>query len=85
MGLYYQLVMDKPKLKEADRLHNKIECLKDQSERIPRFEIEGKIQTTNNCDPCLYIGEDMAKTNFPMIKESMEKELEGCGRLFSGL
>ena len=45
MGLYYQAVMDKSKLKEANRLHDKIEYLKDQLERISRFEIE---KYTNN-------------------------------------
>ena len=85
MGLYYQLVMDKSKLKEANRLHNKIEYLKDQLERISKFEIEGKIQITNNYDSFFYISEDVAKTYFPMMKESMEKELEECERLFSEL
>ena len=74
MGLYYQSVMDKSKLKEANRLHNKIEYLKDQLERISRFEMEGKIQITNSYD-----------SYFPMIKESMEKKLEEYERLFSEL
>lgn len=85
MGLYYQLVMDKSKLKEANRLHNKIEYLKDQLERISRFEMEGKIQITNSYDSYFYIDEDIVKTYFPMIKENMEKELEKCERLFSEL
>ena len=85
MGLYYQAVMDKSKLKEANRLHDKIEYLKDQLERISGFEMEGKIQITNSCDSYFYIDEDMAKTHFPMIKESIEKELEECERLFSEL
>ena len=85
MGLYYQAVMDKSKLKEANRLQNKIEYLKDQLERISRFEMEGKIQITNSYDSYFYIDEDMAKTYFPMIKESIEKELEECERLFSEL
>lgn len=85
MGLYYQSVMDKSKLKEANRLHNKIEYLKDQLERISRFEMEGKIQITNSYDSYFYIDEDIVKTYFPMIKENMEKELEKCERLFSEL
>lgn len=85
MGFYYQAVMDKSKLKEANRLHDKIEYLKDQLKRISRFEIEGKIQITNSYDSFFYISEDMAKTYFPMIKESIEKELEECERLFSEL
>lgn len=85
MGLYYQAVMDKSKLKEANRLHNKIEYLKNQLERISRFEIEKKIQITNSYDSCFYIDEDIAKTYFPMIKESMEKKLEEYERLFSEL
>ena len=85
MGLYHQSVMDKSKLKEANRLHNKIEYLKDQLERISRFEIEEKIQITNSYDSYFYIDEDIAKTYFPMIKESMEKKLEECERLFSEL
>lgn len=85
MGLYYQVVMDKSKLKEANRLHNKIEYLKDQLERISRFEMEGNIQITNSYESYFYIDEDIVKTYFPMIKESMEKELEECERLFSEL
>lgn len=85
MGLYYQAVMDKSKLKEANRLHNKIEYLKDQLERISRFEMEGQITISNCYDSYFYIDEDIAKTYFPLIKESMEKELEECERLFSEL
>lgn len=85
MGLYYQSVMDKSKLKEANRLHNKIEYLKTQLENISRFEIEKKIQITNSYDSYFYIDEDIAKTYFPMIKESMEKKLEEYERLFSEL
>ena len=85
MGLYYQSVMDKSKLKEANRLHNKIEYLKDQLERISRFEMERKIQITNSYDSYFYIDEDIVKTYFPMIKESMEKKLEEYERLFSEL
>lgn len=85
MGLYYQSVMDKSKLEEANRLHNKIENLKIQLALISKFEIKGKIQITNDYDSYFYISEDVAKTNFPMIKESMEKELEECERLFSEL
>lgn len=55
MGLYYQAVMDKSKLKEENRLHNKIKYLKDQLERISRFEIEKKIQITNSYDSYFYI------------------------------
>lgn len=85
MGLYYQAVMDKSKLKKANRLYNKIEYLKDQLERISRFEMKGKIQITNSYDSYFYIDEDIVKTYFPMIKESIEKELEECERLFSEL
>lgn len=77
--------MDESKLKEVNRLHNKIEYLKGQLERISRFEMEGKIQITNSYDSYFYISEDMAKTYFPMIKESMEKELKECEQLFSEL
>lgn len=85
MGLYYQVVMNKSKLEEANRLHNKIENLKIQLALISKFEIEGKIQITNNYDSYFFISEDVAKTYFPMIKEGMEKELEECERLFSEL
>lgn len=85
MGLYYQAVMDKSKLKEANSLYNKIENMKSQLEHISRFEIEGNIQITNSYNSYFYIDEDMAKTYFPMIKERMEKELEECERLFSEL
>lgn len=85
MGLYYQAVMDKSKLEEANRLHNKIENLKSQLEKISRFKIEGRIEITNSYNSFFYIDEDMAKTYFPLIKERMEKELEECERLFSEL
>lgn len=85
MGLYYQAVMDKSKLKEANRLYNKIENLKKEIEHISRFEMEGNILITNHYDSYFYINEDMAKTYFPLIKERMEKELEECERLFSEL
>ena len=85
MGLYYQAVMDKSKLKEANSLYNKIENMKKEIEHISRFEMEGKIQITNSYDSYFYIDEDIAKTYFPMIKESMEKKLEEYERLFSEL
>lgn len=85
MGLYYQAVMDKSKLKEANRLYNKIVNLKEEIEHISRFEMEGNILITNHYDSYFHINEDMAKTYFPLIKERMEKELEECERLFSEL
>lgn len=85
MGLYYQSVMDKSKLIKANRLYNKIENLKKEIEHISRFEMEGKIQITNSYDSYFYIDEDIAKTYFPMIKESIEKKLEEYERLFSEL
>lgn len=85
MGLYYQAVMDKSKLTKANKLYNKIENLKKEIEHISRFEMEGKIQITNSYDSYFYIDENIAKTYFPMMKESMEKELEECERLFSEL
>lgn len=85
MGLYYQAVMDKSKLKEANSLYNKIENMKKEIEHISRFEMEGKIQITNHYDSYFCISEDIMKTYLPMIKESMEKELKECERLFSQL
>lgn len=85
MGLYYQSVMDKSKLKEANKLYNKIVNLKEEIEHISRFEMEGNILITNHYDSYFHINEDIAKTYFPMIKKSMEKELEECERLFSEL
>ena len=85
MGLYYQSVMDKSKLIKVNRLYNKIENLKKEIEHISRFEMEGKIQITNSYDSYFYIDEDITKTYFPMIKESMEKKLEEYERLFSEL
>lgn len=85
MGLYYQAVMDKSKLTKANKLYNKIVNLKEEIEHISRFEMEGNILITNHYDSYFHINEDMAKTYFPLIKERMEKELEECERLFSGL
>lgn len=47
--------------------------------------MEGKIQITNSYDSYFYIDEDIVKTYFPMIKESMEKKLKEYERLFSEL
>lgn len=85
MGLYYQAVMDKSKLKKANSLYNKIENLKKEIEHISRFEMEGNMLIKNHYDSYFHINEDMAKTYFPLIKERMEKELEECERLFSEL
>ena len=85
MGLYYQAVMDKSKLKEANKLYNKIENLKKEIEHISRFEMEGNMLITNHYDSYFHIHEDIAKTYFPLIKKRMEKELEECERLFSEL
>lgn len=85
MGLYYQAVMDKSKLKEVNRLYNKIENLKKEIEHISKFEMEGNMLITNHYESYFRINEDMAKTYFPLIKERMEKELEECERLFSEL
>lgn len=85
MGLYYQAVMDKSKLKEANSLYNKIENMKKEIQHISRFEMEGNILITNSYDSYFYIDEDIVKTYFPLIKESMEKELEEYERLFSEL
>lgn len=85
MGLYYQAVMDKSKLTEANKLYNKIVNLKEEIEHISRFEMEGNILITNHYDSYFHINEDMAKTYFPLIKERMEKELEEYERLFSEL
>lgn len=85
MGLYYQAVMDKSKLKKANSLYNKIVNLKEEIEYISRFEMKGNILITNHYDSYFHINEDMAKTYFPLIKERMEKELEECERLFSEL
>lgn len=85
MGLYYQAVMDKSKLEKANRLHNKIENLKNEITHISRFEIEGIMLVTNHYDSYFRISEDIMKTYLPLIKEQMEKELEECERLFSEL
>lgn len=82
MGLYYQAVMDKSKLKEANRLYNKIENLKKEIEHISRFEMEGNILITNHYDSYFHINEDMAKTYFPLIKERMERSWKSASDYF---
>lgn len=77
--------MDKSKLEEANRLHNKIEQLKIEINHISMFEMEGLILVTNHYDSYFRLNEDMAKTYFPLIKKDMEKELRECERLFSEL
>jgi hypothetical protein len=77
--------MDKSKLREANSLYNKIESLKKELNNFSKFGIEGRMLVTNQYDSYFHISEDIAKTYLPLIKESMEKELEECERLFSEL
>ena len=77
--------MDKSKLREANSLYNKIESLKEELNNFSKFGIEGRMLVTNQYDSYFHISEDIAKTYLPLIKESMEKELEECERLFSEL
>lgn len=77
MELYYQAVMDKSKLKEANKLHDKIEYLKDQLERISRFEIERNIQITNSYDSYFYIDEGYSENLFPDDKRKHREEIGG--------
>lgn len=59
--------------------------MKIEINHISMFEMEGLILVTNHYDSYFRINENMAKTYFPLIKEQMEKELEGYERLFSEL
>lgn len=77
MGLYYQAVMDKSKLKKANKLYNKIENLKKEIEHISRFEMEGNILITNHYDSYFHINEDMAKNLFPDDKRKHGKGIGG--------
>lgn len=77
--------MDKSKLREANSLYNKIESLKKELNNFSKFGMEGSMLITNQYDSYFHISEDIAKTYLPLIKESMEKELEECERLFSEL
>lgn len=77
--------MDKSKLKEANRLNNKIENLKTELARISQFEIEGLMMVTNHYDSYFHLNEDIMKIYLPLIKKDMEKELKECERLFSEL
>lgn len=86
MGLYYQVVMDKSKLEEANRLYNKITNLKSELIRISEFEVNSRVIITSQYDDSYFhIDEDMMKTYLPLIKKDMEKELKECERLFSEL
>ena len=85
MGLYYQAVMDKSKLKEANRLQNKIEYLKRQLEHITRFETDTRVTVANQYDSYFHVEGETINRILAVAKESMEKELEECERLFSEL
>lgn len=73
MGLYYQAVMDKSKLTEANRLQNKIENLKIEIAHISNFEIEGLMLVTNHYDSYFRINREKKETRIvPIVCKSID-------------
>lgn len=85
MGLYYQSVMDKSKLTEANRLYNKINNLKSELKAVSRFETDTRVTVANQYDSYFHVEGETINRILAVAKESMEKELEECERLFSEL
>lgn len=85
MGLYYQAVMDKSKLTEANRLYNKINNLKSELKAVSRFETDTKVTVENQYGSYFHVEGETINRILAVAKESMEKELKECERLFSEL
>lgn len=85
MGLYYQAVMDKSKLTKANKLYNKIVNLKEEIEHISRFETDTRVTVANQYDSYFHVEGETINRILAVAKESTEKELEECERLFSEL
>lgn len=85
MGLYYQSVMDKSKLTEANRLYNKINNLKSELKAVSRFETDTRVTVANQYDSYFHVEGETINRILAVAKDSMEKELEECERLFSEL
>lgn len=85
MGLYYQAVMDKSKLTEANRLYNKINNLKSELKAVSRFETDTRVTVANQYDSYFHVEGETINRILAVAKESMERELEEYERLFSEL
>lgn len=85
MGLYYQAVMDKSKLTEANRLYNKINNLKSELKAVSRFETDTRVTVVNQYDSYFHVEGETINRILAVAKESMERELEEYERLFSEL
>lgn len=85
MGLYYQAVMDKSKLKEANMLYNKINNLKSELKAVSRFETDTRVTVANQYDSYFHVEGETINRILAVAKESMERELEEYERLFSEL
>lgn len=85
MGLYYQAVMDKSKLKEANKLYNKINNLKSELKAVSRFETDTRVTVANQYDSYFHVEGETINRILAVARESMERELEEYERLFSEL
>nr|DAY86874.1 MAG TPA: hypothetical protein [Caudoviricetes sp.] len=85
MELYYQAVMDKSKLTEANRLYNKINNLKSELKAVSRFETDTRVTVANQYDSYFHVEGETINRILAVAKESMERELEEYERLFSEL
>lgn len=77
--------MDKSKLTEANRLYNKINNLKSELKAVSKFETDTRVTVSNQYDSYFHVEGEMINRILAVTKESMEKELEECERLFSEL
>ena len=77
--------MDKSKLTEANRLYNKINNLKSELQAIFRFKTDTRVTVVNQYDSYFHVEGETINRILAVAKESMEKELKECERLFSEL
>lgn len=77
--------MDKSKLTEANRLYSKINNLKSELKAVSRFETDTRVTVANQYGSYFHVEGETINRILAVAKESMEKELEECGRLFSEL
>ena len=70
---------------EANRLYNKINNLKSELKAVSRFETDTRVTVSNQYGSYFHVEGETINRILAVAKESMEKELEECERLFSEL
>lgn len=66
-------------------LYNKINNLKSELKAVSRFETDTRVTVANQYNSYFHVEGETINRILAVAKESMEKELEECERLFSEL